>query len=146
MLRAYSRRVFRCPNPSPACRRYMSKAQIDPSLREFAAALREKQPTLTVPPNNIKILSQPTQFYALLLVRTIHRLAHLLLDQNTIQDMIQRAQRRIFISSLYIGSKESQFVRHHPLNSSQIRLTAGAARNPQDRLTQKLKAQVIPTP
>ncbi|TFK36676.1 hypothetical protein BDQ12DRAFT_236985 [Crucibulum laeve] len=74
------------------CRRFISISQLDPSIRDFTAALARKQPAFSISPNSIRILSKPPQFYDLLL------------------DMIRRAERRIFISSLYIGSAESELI------------------------------------
>lgn len=51
-----------------------------------------EQPKFSVSPHDIRILSKPTQFYV------------------TLIDMIRRAQTRIFISSLYLGSSESELI------------------------------------
>ncbi|KAF8176134.1 hypothetical protein K438DRAFT_2022661 [Mycena galopus ATCC 62051] len=59
-------------------------------IQGFAGKLQ--QPKFAVCPSEIRILSKPTQFY------------------SQIIDMIRRAQTRIFISSLYLGSSESELV------------------------------------
>ncbi|KAJ7196846.1 hypothetical protein GGX14DRAFT_375736 [Mycena pura] len=51
-----------------------------------------KLPKFSVAPDDIRILSKPAQFYSQLI------------------DMIHRAQTRIFISSLYLGSSETELV------------------------------------
>ncbi|KIJ98127.1 hypothetical protein K443DRAFT_220581 [Laccaria amethystina LaAM-08-1] len=89
-----SRRLLLVHRPIPffPLRRCLSTNRLDPLIRHFAADLALKQPTFRVPSHCIRILSEPAQFYDLLL------------------DMIQRAQHRIFISSLYIGSTESELL------------------------------------
>ncbi|SJL09879.1 uncharacterized protein ARMOST_13260 [Armillaria ostoyae] len=72
--------------------RSASTAVFDAAIHNFGADLRQRQPTFSVPANGIQILSQPSEFYALVL------------------DMIQRAQNRIFLSSLYIGSGETELI------------------------------------
>ncbi|KAJ6561852.1 hypothetical protein B0H19DRAFT_1142826 [Mycena capillaripes] len=67
-----------------------SASNVRPMIEEFAAKLQ--QPKFAVSPDDIRILSKPTQFYSQLI------------------DMIRRAQTRIFISSLYLGSSESELV------------------------------------
>ncbi|KAJ7111960.1 CDP-diacylglycerol-glycerol-3-phosphate 3-phosphatidyltransferase [Mycena epipterygia] len=67
-----------------------SASNLHPMIQGFAARLQ--QPKFAVSPDDIRILSKPTQFYQQLL------------------DMIRRAQTRIFISSLYLGSSESELV------------------------------------
>ncbi|KAL1664199.1 hypothetical protein GGF50DRAFT_55304 [Schizophyllum commune] len=74
------------------CWRWLSTTTLHPSINGFTTQLCEKQPVFAVPPNQIQVLSQPKDFYALLL------------------DMIQRAERRVFLSSLYIGSEEKELV------------------------------------
>ncbi|KAJ7592660.1 hypothetical protein C8J56DRAFT_822576 [Mycena floridula] len=71
-----------------SCRRNFSSQ----ALSEFTANVKQSQPCFSIAANNVRILNQPTEFYTLLL------------------DMIQRAERRIFISSLYIGSKEAELI------------------------------------
>ncbi|KAJ6507731.1 hypothetical protein C8R47DRAFT_1004973 [Mycena vitilis] len=75
----------------PLVARYASSVpKFRPRLEDFTAKLQ--QPKFTVSPHDIRILSKPTQFYSQLI------------------DMIRRAQTRIFISSLYLGSSESELV------------------------------------
>ncbi|KAF4608259.1 CDP-diacylglycerol--glycerol-3-phosphate 3-phosphatidyltransferase [Pleurotus pulmonarius] len=63
-----------------------------PLINGFVSALQREQPCLAVSPHKIQILSQPSSFYEKLLA------------------MIRRAKTRIFLSSLYIGSGESQLI------------------------------------
>ncbi|KAJ7472730.1 CDP-diacylglycerol-glycerol-3-phosphate 3-phosphatidyltransferase [Mycena latifolia] len=74
----------------PLLRCVSSVANLHPMIQGFAAKL--EQPKFAVSPNDIRILSKPTQFYLKLI------------------DMIRRAQTRIFISSLYLGSGELELV------------------------------------
>ncbi|KAK0204999.1 hypothetical protein DFS33DRAFT_1259234 [Desarmillaria ectypa] len=69
-----------------------STSTFDVAIHNFGAELRQRQPTFSIPANRIQILSRPSEFYALIL------------------DMIQRAQNRIFLSSLYIGSGETELI------------------------------------
>ncbi|KAF8910525.1 hypothetical protein CPB84DRAFT_1672690 [Gymnopilus junonius] len=73
-------------------RRCLSTNSIDPSIRDFTAELTRTQPVFQVPPSSIHILKEPSQFYATLL------------------DMIRNAERRVFLSSLYIGSEEDELI------------------------------------
>ncbi|KAJ7067316.1 hypothetical protein C8F01DRAFT_980074 [Mycena amicta] len=61
-----------------------------PKLGEFARKLRH--PKFAVSPAAVRVLSKPTEFHAQL------------------TDMIERAQTRIFISSLYLGATESDLI------------------------------------
>ncbi|GLB40614.1 putative CDP-diacylglycerol-glycerol-3-phosphate 3-phosphatidyltransferase [Lyophyllum shimeji] len=65
---------------------------IHPSVREVTRGLAQKHPVFRVSSSKISVLNEPRQFYALLL------------------DMIRRAEYRIFISSLYIGSSETELI------------------------------------
>ncbi|KAH6913466.1 CDP-diacylglycerol-glycerol-3-phosphate 3-phosphatidyltransferase [Coprinopsis sp. MPI-PUGE-AT-0042] len=71
---------------------YASTSSIHPVIREFAGELRGTQPTFRVEPQSIRILGKPSAFLATLLA------------------MIDRAEKRVFISSLYIGSKEAKLI------------------------------------
>ncbi|KIY71182.1 phospholipase D/nuclease [Cylindrobasidium torrendii FP15055 ss-10] len=62
------------------------------AVSDFSQALARRQPTFPVPANNIRILAEPREFY------------------TSILDIIGRAQRRIFLSSLYIGSSETELL------------------------------------
>ncbi|KAF8150104.1 hypothetical protein B0H34DRAFT_666620 [Crassisporium funariophilum] len=73
-------------------RRCISTAHLDPSLRDFTSELVSKKPVFQIKPTCIRVLNRPTEFY------------------DTLLDMIRRAERRIFISSLYIGSGESELI------------------------------------
>ncbi|KAJ7679191.1 hypothetical protein DFH06DRAFT_1165957 [Mycena polygramma] len=79
-----------CVQVPPIARCASSASKFRPRIEDFAAKLQ--QPKFTVSPHDIRILSKPTQFYSQLI------------------DMIRRAQTRIFISSLYLGSSESELV------------------------------------
>jgi len=100
------------------CRKVFSQSfSTQPSysiLRTFAGALASKQPFFTVSPENVRILGQPSSFYATLLVRALLRF-DLSFISYILKDMIRGARRRVFISSLYIGSSETELVRHHDI-------------------------------
>ncbi|KAJ7614097.1 hypothetical protein FB45DRAFT_937949 [Roridomyces roridus] len=66
-------------------------SSLHPLVRGLPAKLQQ-QPKFSVSPKKIQILAKPTQFYSQLL------------------EMIRHAQARIFISSLYLGSSESELV------------------------------------
>ncbi|KII88182.1 hypothetical protein PLICRDRAFT_91952 [Plicaturopsis crispa FD-325 SS-3] len=72
--------------------RNISNEAVHPSIRGFARSLNKKQPCFSMASRDVDILSRPDEFYRRLL------------------DMIRRARKRIFISSLYIGSKEHELV------------------------------------
>ncbi|KAF8646207.1 hypothetical protein AX16_007349 [Volvariella volvacea WC 439] len=72
--------------------RHLSTKALHPSIQGMASKLSEKQPTFAVVPRQTTILTEPHEFYTLLL------------------DMIKGAQRRIFISSLYIGEGETELI------------------------------------
>ncbi|KAJ6544992.1 CDP-diacylglycerol-glycerol-3-phosphate 3-phosphatidyltransferase [Mycena vulgaris] len=74
----------------PLLRCASSGSTLHSMIQGFAAKLQ--QPKFAVSPNDIRILSKPPQFYLKLI------------------EMIRRAQTRIFISSLYLGSGESELV------------------------------------
>ncbi|KIM62047.1 hypothetical protein SCLCIDRAFT_1215389 [Scleroderma citrinum Foug A] len=61
-------------------------------VRDFAESLAQKQPCFPLSSKNVHILGQPNQFYSRLL------------------EIIRRARRRIFLSSLYIGSEERELI------------------------------------
>ncbi|KAG6850254.1 hypothetical protein H0H93_015806 [Arthromyces matolae] len=90
----WSTRVARTINSTTLSlpKRCASTTAIHPSIRNLATRLAQTQPPLTVPADRIRVLKHPAEFYALLL------------------DMIRRAEHRIFISSLYIGSAESELI------------------------------------
>ncbi|KAF5374502.1 hypothetical protein D9615_009131 [Tricholomella constricta] len=72
--------------------RCISTYGIDPCVREVTSSLARNHPAFTVSSSKVSILNEPREFYALLL------------------DMVRRAEHRIFISSLYIGSAESELI------------------------------------
>ncbi|GAW01695.1 cdp-diacylglycerol-glycerol-3-phosphate 3-phosphatidyltransferase [Lentinula edodes] len=66
--------------------------KFQPILHDIAAELKQHQPKFSIPADGIRILSQPSEFY------------------STLLDMIRRAEERIFLSSLYIGSSENELI------------------------------------
>ncbi|KAH7914037.1 hypothetical protein BJ138DRAFT_1080455 [Hygrophoropsis aurantiaca] len=74
------------------CARNISVSHLDPSIRNFASALAERQPCFALPSKSVKVLSEPTEFY------------------QTLLGIIKRAKRRIFLSSLYIGASEKELI------------------------------------
>ncbi|KAF5346551.1 hypothetical protein D9757_014187 [Collybiopsis confluens] len=70
---------------------------------DLTAELSQNLPRFTVPADGILVLAQPSEFYSILL------------------DMIRNAEKRIFISSLYIGSSE-----HELISTLKTRLTEKA--------------------
>ncbi len=68
LRRAVLTRVLPLVRFHPA--RSASTAVFDAAIHNFGADLRQKQPAFSVPANGIQILSQPSEFYALILVRT----------------------------------------------------------------------------
>lgn len=54
-------------------RRCFSTKSIDSSIREFTSELAKTQPVFQVPPSSIRILKEPSQFYATLLVSGFNR-------------------------------------------------------------------------
>ncbi|KAG5637462.1 hypothetical protein H0H81_004479 [Sphagnurus paluster] len=83
----------RPPRASRLCRRCIAHYAVDPAVRDVASTLAQTHPAFEVSARKVLVLHEPPQFYSLLL------------------DLIRRAERHIFISSLYIGSAESELVR-----------------------------------
>ncbi|KAF5366860.1 hypothetical protein D9757_011923 [Collybiopsis confluens] len=77
--------------------------KFQPILYDLTAELSQNLPRFTVPADGISVLAQPSEFYSILL------------------DMIRNAEKRIFISSLYIGSSE-----HELISTLKTRLTEKA--------------------
>ncbi|OJA17034.1 hypothetical protein AZE42_03559 [Rhizopogon vesiculosus] len=101
MLAAAYRHVCRHSNTHRAllkcftvsgCARSLSSTRFDPTIREFVSRLAQKQPSFPVASKDVHVLSQPSEFY-----------------QNLL-NIIRRARRRIFLSSLYIGFSETELV------------------------------------
>ncbi|KAI0026815.1 hypothetical protein K488DRAFT_64352 [Vararia minispora EC-137] len=69
-----------------------SSSPVYNAFRNFAGILASRQPHFSVSPGNVRVLGQPDRFYAELL------------------RMIRSARKRIFISSLYIGSTENELI------------------------------------
>jgi len=81
-------------------------------VRDFAESLAQRQPYFPLSSKNVHILSQPDQFYARLLVRLCtHEQSVETTNVFLFKEIIRRARRRIFLSSLYIGSEEHELVR-----------------------------------
>lgn len=88
---------------------HLATSHLDRSIQGFVEKLSNRQPTFNVRASNIRILQQPKEFYECLLVGTINTSgSHS--DYILVQDMISRAEKDIFLSSLYIGSKEGELV------------------------------------
>ncbi|KZT70067.1 hypothetical protein DAEQUDRAFT_750479 [Daedalea quercina L-15889] len=66
---------------------------LEPSVQRFTYELAKHQPCYAISASSVNILTEPRQFYRCLL------------------DMIRRARRRLFISSLYIGSEDLELVK-----------------------------------
>ncbi|EIN07132.1 hypothetical protein PUNSTDRAFT_104642 [Punctularia strigosozonata HHB-11173 SS5] len=87
-----ARCLRRCTNPHKIDCRALSSASLDPTVRTYANELAKTQPCFPMLARQVNVLSRPDQFHARLL------------------DMIRRARRRIFLSSLYIGENEHELV------------------------------------
>ncbi|KIK66890.1 hypothetical protein GYMLUDRAFT_257598 [Collybiopsis luxurians FD-317 M1] len=66
--------------------------RFQPILHDLTTELSQNQPKFTVTADKIRVLSQPSEFYSMLL------------------DMISNAEKRVFLSSLYIGSSEHELI------------------------------------
>ncbi|KAH9048572.1 hypothetical protein EDB84DRAFT_1456633 [Lactarius hengduanensis] len=84
--------LLRSTTNVPKTRRHLSNLARYPNIQNFASSLAHTQPHFSLSPENIQILSTPAEFYTQLI------------------DLIRGAQRRIFISSLYIGSAETELI------------------------------------
>ncbi|OCH93855.1 CDP-diacylglycerol-glycerol-3-phosphate 3-phosphatidyltransferase [Obba rivulosa] len=69
-----------------------SLSSLDPAVRHFASKLAEHQPCFPMSSSNVHILHEPKDFYQRLL------------------DMVRHARRRLFISTLYIGSEDTELI------------------------------------
>jgi CDP-diacylglycerol--glycerol-3-phosphate 3-phosphatidyltransferase len=94
----------------PRSFRQFSTSHLDPSIRDFARSIVQTQPCVAMSADDVHILSEPTEFHRLLLVSVSVIWFFSVIFKFIGQDMIHRAQRRIFISSLYIGSEENELV------------------------------------
>ncbi|KAI9446565.1 hypothetical protein H4582DRAFT_2166056 [Lactarius indigo] len=72
--------------------RHLSNLARYPNIQKFTSDLAHTQPHFSLSSENIHILSTPAEFYTQLI------------------DLIRGAERRIFISSLYIGSAETELI------------------------------------
>lgn len=69
--------------------RHLSGIARYPAIHDFASSLAQSQPSFAISSEKVHILSHPADFY------------------TRLTDLIRGAERRIFISSLYIGSTET---------------------------------------
>lgn len=73
--------------------------------------LAATQPAIPLPASAIRVLDSPAAFYSNLVVRP-------LVDPRNVahpsQDIVRRAKRRIFLSSLYLSASEHHLVRVLP--------------------------------
>ncbi|KAI9508465.1 hypothetical protein F5148DRAFT_979747 [Russula earlei] len=72
--------------------RYLHSIARYPNIQHFASSLAQTQPSFTLASEKVLILSDPDDFYARLI------------------GLIRGAERRLFISSLYIGSTETTLI------------------------------------
>ncbi|THH08325.1 hypothetical protein EW145_g2782 [Phellinidium pouzarii] len=83
---------FRRVMSSKALGKLPASQHLHPIVQDFTAQLAVLQPCFSIQSRDVRILSQPNDFYALLL------------------DMIGRARKKIVLSSLYIGSSEKYLI------------------------------------
>lgn len=86
------RALLKCFTVSKCARNFSTTRTFDPTIREFVSRLAQKQPGFRVASKDVHVLLQPSEFYKNLL------------------NIIRRARRRIFLSSLYIGSSETELI------------------------------------
>ncbi|KAG2743659.1 hypothetical protein P692DRAFT_20810096 [Suillus brevipes Sb2] len=86
------RALLKCFTVSKCARHLSTTREFDPTIREFVSRLAKKQPSFRVASKDVRVLSQPSEFYTNLL------------------NIIRRARRRIFLSSLYIGFSETELI------------------------------------
>ncbi|KAI6005760.1 hypothetical protein EDD15DRAFT_2426499 [Pisolithus albus] len=72
--------------------RNIATQHLHPCLRDLASALAVNQPCFSLSSKDVHILHEPAHFYSRLL------------------EVIRRARRRIFLSSLYLGSEERELL------------------------------------
>ncbi|KAN0123968.1 CDP-diacylglycerol-glycerol-3-phosphate 3-phosphatidyltransferase [Russula decolorans] len=72
--------------------RHLSGIARYPAIHEFASSLAQSQPSFAISSEKVHILSNPADFY------------------TRLTDLIRGAEKRIFISSLYIGSTETSLL------------------------------------
>jgi hypothetical protein len=74
MLRAAARQALWTQarlSRSQRCMRCFSTLRMDSSVRELTSSLAQRHPAFLVSPTNISVLSEPPEFYTLLLVRLL---------------------------------------------------------------------------
>ncbi|KAH9930781.1 uncharacterized protein B0H18DRAFT_1083838 [Fomitopsis serialis] len=75
-----------------SCSRRLSTSALAPAVQRFTRELVKHQPCYAISASSVNIVTEPRQFYLCLL------------------DLIRRARRRLFISSLYIGSEDLELI------------------------------------
>ncbi|KAI6132057.1 hypothetical protein EDD16DRAFT_669646 [Pisolithus croceorrhizus] len=75
-----------------SCHRNIATQHLHPCLRDLTSALAVNQPCFSLSSKDVRILHEPTHFYSRLL------------------EIIRRARRRVFLSSLYIGPEERELL------------------------------------
>ncbi|KAF9533965.1 hypothetical protein CPB83DRAFT_844850 [Crepidotus variabilis] len=73
-------------------RKWASSSSLESSVSELATVLASTRPTFFIPAASVQVLSEPSEFYNALLI------------------MIRKAEKRIFLSSLYIGAEETELM------------------------------------
>ncbi|KZP01078.1 hypothetical protein CALVIDRAFT_548029 [Calocera viscosa TUFC12733] len=102
-LASHCRRFVTIRNPVNRC-----TCQQQRRFAQLSDVFPKSHPTFSLSSKDVSILSQPSEFY------------------KTLIDMIKRAKRRIFISSLYIGTEEIELIEtlHRALSTNpQLRLS-----------------------
>lgn len=113
-MSAYSSPARQRP-PVPDFERHPAFKQLDRDLDEG------RVPCFPANGDNVRVLTEPSEFYQTLLVsavvvsfsarRTSSPRADDSRPDDTVQDKIRKAKKRIFIASLYIGKEEQELVR-----------------------------------
>ncbi|KAI0062368.1 CDP-diacylglycerol-glycerol-3-phosphate 3-phosphatidyltransferase [Artomyces pyxidatus] len=105
---------------------------LPPSIHDFTLALAQTQPCFSVSPSRVRVLFKPSEFY------------------STLLNMIRRARKRVFISSLYIGSGETELVhtlhdalRRHPSLHVYLQLDLNRSTRPGESSTAILISPLV---
>jgi hypothetical protein len=64
------RAILKCFTVSGCARHLSTTREFDPTIREFVSRLAKKQPSFRVASKDVRVLSQPSEFYTNLLVST----------------------------------------------------------------------------
>lgn len=62
--------ISKCARNFSVTRNFSMTRKFDPTIREFVSTLAQKQPSFKVASKDVHVLSQPSDFYANLLVST----------------------------------------------------------------------------